>query len=137
MLPCDSVRGNLLQVTAVPSLLLSGEVIAHQVRIAGSARRRLRGLVMRPSLSPGEALVLEPAKQIHTFGMRFEIDAVFCDQDWTCVHLVRGLGPCRITRWVRDARRVVEMAAGSLPTCLEVGDRLELLEGSGNFVEPR
>lgn len=110
----------------MPSLWFSGEVIARRVRIADSPRSRMWGLMLRPSISADEALVLEPARQIHTIGMRFDIDAVFCDESWTVVHLVRGLRPHRITRWVRSAHRVVELAGGTLPAQVDVGARLEL-----------
>jgi uncharacterized membrane protein (UPF0127 family) len=86
----------------------------------------MRGLVMRPSLAQGDALLLEPARQIHTFGMRFAIDVVFCDRKWEVVHVVRSMRPNRLTRWVPSSRLCVEMNAGTLPMDLTTGDRLEL-----------
>lgn len=49
--------------------------------VAASAWLRLRGLLARPRswLAPDEALVLVPCASIHTFGMRWPVDAAFAD----------------------------------------------------------
>ena len=107
-------------------------VIASRVRIAASPLARMRGLAMKPGMAANEGLILEPASQIHTFGMRFSIDVIFCDRDWNIVHVVRNVKPNRMTRWVRGARRVIELSAGSLPQGLAVGDRLELDQGTSS-----
>lgn len=74
-------------------------------------------------LLPGEALVIEPAAQVHTFFVRFPIDVVFCDDDWTVMHVVSPMARRRVSRWVRGARFVVELRAGSA-TAVRAGDRL-------------
>ena len=123
---CDSFRGNLLQVTRMPSLWYGDRLLARRARLATSALARMRGLAFRPAMIKDEALVLEPARQIHTIGMRFDIDALFCDADWKVVHIIRGLRPNRITRWVPASRRVIELIPGTIPLDLQKGDRLEL-----------
>src|SRR5437667_363339 len=40
----------------------------------------MRGLLGRDRLEPGEGLLLRPASAVHTFFMRFPIDAVFLDR---------------------------------------------------------
>lgn len=82
----------------------------------------MRGLIGH-SLKPGEGLLLSPCRQVHTFGMSYPIDVVFCDRDWLVVHLVKEMVPGRITRLVRRSRVVVELPAGAAAG-LEVGDRL-------------
>ncbi|HEX2195927.1 MAG TPA: DUF192 domain-containing protein [Actinomycetota bacterium] len=77
--------------------------------------------------SPGEALVLEPARQIHTFGLTFPIDVCFCDADWLVLHVVRTMAPRRVTRWVRRARYAVETREGGLAG-VRPGDQLSLVE---------
>ena len=126
LLSVDQFRGNLLQVDAGPSLWFGTDRLARRVRFADSGPKRLRGLMFRPAMIDGEALLLEPAHQIHTFGMRFPIDAVFVDHDWKVVHLIRALQPNRLTRWVRDSRRVAELASGTIPAHMNVGDLVEL-----------
>ena len=80
-------------------------------------------------LAPDEALVIEPARQVHTFGMRYEIDVCFCDREWRVVRVVTPLRRRRMTRWVFGARRAVEMRAGGLAG-LRAGDQLSLAEPS-------
>lgn len=101
----------------------TGIAIADDVVWARGFTARLRGLIGR-ELDARTALVLEPASQIHTFAMAYPIDVLFCDANWSVRHIQRGLRPNRITRWVRGSSRVVELAAGSIPAELAVGDRL-------------
>jgi uncharacterized protein len=90
-------------------------VLAHRVSHATRSRQRGRGLIGRPPLASGEALLLEPAAQVHTMGMSYPIDVVFCDERGTVLHVVRDMRPWRITRWVRGASYAVELASGALP----------------------
>lgn len=99
-----------------------GVVIADRLVFAASPAQRMRGLLGSDELSPGTGLVLA-TRQVHTFGMRYPIDVVFCDRDWVVLHVVREMRPNRVTRVVLRARRVVELAAGSAGS-VEVGDRL-------------
>lgn len=101
--------------------------MADDVVIARRAGERIRGLLGRSHLDVGQALVIEPCKQVHTFGMGFPIDVVFVDRDWKVVSLARELQPWRITRVVWRARRAVELPAGAASE-VRVGDRL-VLEG--------
>ena len=104
----------------------TGTVLADEVAWARSRRERARGLIGRRLLVAGEALVIEPARQVHTVGMRYAIDVVFCDRDWGVLHVVRGLRPNRITRWVPGARYVIELPDGSVPAELERGHTLSV-----------
>jgi uncharacterized membrane protein (UPF0127 family) len=74
--------------------------------------------------------MLEPAAQVHTLGMSYPIDVVFCDKDLRVVHIERELAPWRITRWVRRGRIAFELPAGTVPGSLVPGQRLILSEGS-------
>lgn len=105
----------------------SGAVVAGRVHRARTVRERTRGLLGREALQPGEALILEPAQSVHTFGMRYAIDVCFCDRSWVVLHVVRGMRPRRVSRWVPRARAAVEMRAGSMPS-LRPGDQLSLEE---------
>lgn len=100
-------------------------MLAERAEVARSLRARLRGLIGRSPLGPGEALVIERCPQVHTFFMGYPIDVVFCASDWTVLHVVRALPPRRLSRWVSKARYAVELPAGSLPAGLCPGDRLE------------
>lgn len=80
-----------------------------------------------PVLGLGEALIIEPARQVHTFGMLYTIDVCFCDRAWKVLHVVTFLRPRRLTRLVLRARYAVEAPAGSLEG-LERGAQLSLSE---------
>jgi uncharacterized membrane protein (UPF0127 family) len=100
-------------------------IVAEQMRHAMSVRERMRGLRAHESLALGEALLLTPCKQIHTFGMSFPIDVVFCDRDWRVVLVTRGMPPGRVGRFVRRARHAVELAAGAAAD-VRVGDHVRI-----------
>jgi uncharacterized membrane protein (UPF0127 family) len=103
----------------------TGQMIADRVKWARTPATRVRGILGRGLLS-GEALIIDGGRQIHTFGLREAIDVVFCDRDWTVLHVVRSMKPLRMSRWVRRARFVIELRAGSLPDDLKTGDALQL-----------
>lgn len=94
------------------------------MRWAKAPVERARGL-LGTRLGSGEAIVIEPARQVHTFGMRYEIDVCFCDRGWRVLHVVTRLRPRRVTRWVWRARYAVEAPAGALAG-VERGDQLSL-----------
>ena len=73
---------------------------------------RMRGLRRRPGLEPNEGLLLEGCRSVHTFGMRFPIDAVLLDRRHRVVTVVR-LPPRRLLRPRRHVRHVLEVAAGA------------------------
>jgi len=70
---------------------------------------RMRGLLGRMALGDGEALAIAPCGSIHTFFMKFEIDAVFLDRRGRVVRALTGLRPWRATRFHLRAEQVVEL----------------------------
>ena len=99
-----------------------GKVVCERCRVADNPFTRLRGLLGRASLDPGEGMLFRPAGSIHMYGMRFAIDAVFCDRELVVVHIARGLRPWRMASH-RRAKVVIELAAGAAGN-LGPGDRL-------------
>jgi uncharacterized membrane protein (UPF0127 family) len=86
----------------------------------------MRGLLGRSGLARGEGLLLQPAGSIHTFFMRFPIDAVFLDADRRVLRVVADVRPWR-TAAVRRARAVLELAAGEAARVgMEAGTVLRL-----------
>lgn len=92
----------------------TGAVLAVRVARAERMVERLRGLLGRDRLGQGEALAIEPCASIHTFFMRFAIDAVFLDRRGRVVRAISELRPWRATRFHLGAVQVVELPAGSL-----------------------
>lgn len=91
---------------------------------------RTRGLLGRDALDPAHALVLTRCRSVHTVGMRFPIDIVAFDRDWSLV-AIRTLAPGRIV-WPRHGtRHVVETAAGRGQAFSESLDGRTILEALG------
>jgi uncharacterized membrane protein (UPF0127 family) len=107
-------------------LVSTGEVLATNIAWARTAWERARGLIARPPLDGGAALVIDPARQVHTFGMSYAIDIVFCDSRWVVRHVVRSMKPGRLTRWVARGRYAIELAQGSVPQDVACGERVIL-----------
>jgi uncharacterized membrane protein (UPF0127 family) len=104
-------------------LVRDGDVLA-TAELAATRRARHRGLLGRDDYRG--ALVIEPCRQVHTFGMRFAIDVAFVDSIGTIL-AVRTLPPWRLSRLVWRAALVVEAEAGAFDRWgLRVGDRIEL-----------
>ncbi len=101
-------------------------VIAERVTIAATPLRRMRGLIAKPSLARDEALLLEPCTRVHTIGVRYPIDAVFCDEEFR-VLAVQTLEPRRVSRPVPAAACCIEMRAGRAESSgLTEGSRLRI-----------
>lgn len=100
--------------------------IAGRVEFAVTPLARLRGWLRRERVADDQALVIHPCKQVHTFGMRFAIDAVFCDRDMSVIRVVT-LEPGRLSPLVRRAEVCVELREGRAEACgVEPGVRLEV-----------
>src|SRR5688500_11367296 len=110
-------------------LLLPGRdlVVADRCIWPARARDRARGLIGR-ELARGEAMILSPGRQVHTFGMRDPIDVLFCTRGWEVIHVVRGMSPRRVSRLIWRAVNVVELQAGGA-ALVSVGDRLAVEDG--------
>jgi hypothetical protein len=104
--------------------LTRGNVVCEQVVVADRARRRMRGLLGRGSLPPGEGMLLQPSPSIHTAFMRFPIDVVFMDRNLRVIKLVEHLPPWH-TASAMDGRSTLELSAGEIVRRhVQVGDQL-------------
>ena len=94
--------------------------------MADSPFRRMKGLLGRKGLKPGEALILKPCNSIHTFFMRFAIDVLFVNKDSRVIKAISGIKPFRITYIYYHADFAVELAAGIIQsTSTSLGDLIE------------
>src|SRR5690606_1915601 len=111
----------------------SGARLGDRIRLARSFFARRFGLLFRHRLEEGEGLWIEPCRSIHTFGMRYAIDAIFLDREGRVVAVVEELRPWRATRVYFDARAVLELPAGTARRSgTRAGDRIRLHRISGN-----
>jgi uncharacterized membrane protein (UPF0127 family) len=97
------------------------QVVCARCEVADGPLTRLRGLMGRRTLPRGHGLLLKPAPSIHTFFMRFPIDAVFLDGDMSVVAVRAELAPWRMAGQ-RGARAVLELPAGE-------AQRVGIMEG--------
>ena len=101
-------------------------MVCARCKLADHSLARLRGLLGRDGLDPGEGLLLRPASSIHTFFMRFPIDVVFLDRELVVLGIHDTIDPWR-TASERGAKVVLELPAGeSSRRGLTVGDQLTL-----------
>lgn len=104
--------------------LVAGDHVIASLEIADTRRARRRGLLGRDGIEG--ALLLRPARQVHTFGMRFPIDVAHCDRDLVVLK-VTTMAPNRLGRPVWRARSVIEAEAGSFARWgVEPGVQLEV-----------
>ena len=106
-------------------IVRDGHVLA-SVELASTFKSRLKGLLGRDGFEG--ALLLRPARSVHTLGMRFAIDVAHLDGD-LCVLRVTTMRPWRLGRPVPKAHAVLEAEAGAFASWeLRPGDVLELRE---------
>jgi uncharacterized membrane protein (UPF0127 family) len=104
----------------------SGAVVCERCTLAAGPITRMRGLLGRRGLAQGEGLLLQPAGSIHTFFMRFPIDAVFLDGDRRVLKVASAVRPWRAAA-AKRSREVLELAAGEAARVgLVPGDVLRL-----------
>jgi uncharacterized protein len=103
------------------ALLVNGVDRGIRAMLCTSFMERSRGLLGRRPLTESEALGLVPCAAVHTFGMRYVLDVVFCDRDDRVVRIARALAPGGVAA-VWRARSVWELRG-------DVADRLALVPG--------
>lgn len=85
-----------------------------EAEVARSFGARVRGLIGRRGLAPGEGLLILKCNAIHTLFMRFSIDATFLDAQNRVVRVVRDIRPWRLFVWGGwRAWKVLETASRS------------------------
>ncbi len=106
----------------------TGKKIASRLITADNVFSRMKGLLGRSSLDPGEGLLIQPCKGVHTFGMKFPIDIIVLDNNNYVIAVSDNLAPNRLTPLYRRAAAVLELPAGTLAsTTTSVGDKLEII----------
>jgi uncharacterized protein len=98
--------------------------VCERCLLAETPLTRLRGLLGRRELPPGEGLYLRPASSIHMFFMRFPIDAVWVDKDLKVVGISPNVAPWKLA-WCKGAKAVFELPAGEAAhRGVQVGEQL-------------
>jgi uncharacterized protein len=102
--------------------------VCSRCEVAESTIARMRGLLGRDGLGPGEGMLINPAPSVMTFFMRFPIDVVFIDKAYSIVKVVHSLGAWK-TAGARGAAAALELPAGTAASLhLEPGMSLRLAD---------
>ncbi|HUQ63391.1 MAG TPA: DUF192 domain-containing protein [Acidimicrobiales bacterium] len=109
----------------MPWLIRDSEVLA-ALEVAETRRDRTRGLLGRDGIDGG--FLIRPARQVHTFGMRFAIDVAFCTRDLVVVSTI-CMPRNRVSRVSLRGSCIIEAEAGAFERWrLRAGDELEIRE---------
>jgi uncharacterized protein len=105
-----------------------GIEVCARCEVAERTIPRMRGLLGRDGLGPGEGMLINPAPSVMTFFMHFPIDVVFIDKARTIVKIVHSLGPWK-TAGARGSSAALELPAGTAAALdLEPGMTLVLAD---------
>jgi uncharacterized membrane protein (UPF0127 family) len=78
----------------------SSELLLPHVEVAGSFMRRFKGLLGRTGIAEQSGLLLTPCREIHMWGMKFEIDALFLrrlkESEYEVMKVCEGLKPWKV-----------------------------------------
>ncbi len=110
--------------STAPLLDEHGRVVCERCEDAARLLTRMRGLMGRRGLEPGEGMLIRHSGSIHTFFMRFPIDVVFLDRRMRVRKIVPELPRNRLAASL-GARSVLELPAGEAARVgLELGNQL-------------
>ncbi len=100
-------------------------VLVEKGWVADNLWTRMVGLLGRSGLEPGQGLLLKGEQAIHMFFMKFALDVVYLDKQGRVICALGNLQPWRLGPYLRHARDVLELPAGTLnATQTRVGDEL-------------
>lgn len=106
-------------------LVREGHVLA-SLEVPSGRKAKARGLLGRSGFEG--AMLLCPARSVHTVGMKFDLDVALLDADNVVIKTLR-LRRHRVTAPVWRARSVIEAEAGAFGRWdLKIGDELEVRE---------
>jgi uncharacterized membrane protein (UPF0127 family) len=88
-----------------------GVLLCDRCELADTVPTRMRGLLGRSGIEPGEGMLIKPTNSVHMFFMRFAIDVVFLDRELVVKKVVEALAPWRMAG-CRGAKAALELPAG-------------------------
>jgi uncharacterized membrane protein (UPF0127 family) len=115
------------------TILRDGKAIAQTILLADNYFTRLKGLMFCNNLKNADGLMLNPCNQIHTFFMKFDIDAVFLDKLGIVLHIEENMQPSKVSKYVKKGKQVLELVSGqACEKNIQVGDHLEIIRSNNN-----
>ena len=105
--------------------LSKNTLLAEEVFMAATPWLRMKGLLGKKMLAPGEALVIQPCNSIHTLFMQFAIDVLFLDRQNKVVAVISSLKPFRFSKIYFASYLAIELPIGpTSSTSTVVGDTI-------------
>lgn len=105
-------------------IMLDNKPIA-EIYLADTFSSRLLGYMFQKKPSC-QSIMFQPCNSIHTFFMKFNIDVLFLNEDMEVVKKIENLKKGKIILPVKEARIVMEAAAGVL-TDVKEGSKINLI----------
>ena len=100
-----------------------------KIEVANTFYGRFKGLMGRKEIKEDEGLLLWPCNAIHTFFMKFNIDAVFLSKDNHIINIIKDIPPWSLWPPVRGSSKVLELKVGT-------ADRLAIKRGEKLLFTP-
>ena len=113
-----------MRVDVVTLRQSDGRVVCERCSIASRPWTRMRGLLGRSGVEPGEGMLFPGTGSVHTMFMRFAIDVVFLDRDLRVLSVREAVPAWRAVKQ-RGARATLELGGGEAARAgIAPGDRL-------------
>lgn len=104
--------------------LKNGLVVADNLFIAKTWKQKAQGLLGKGEASP---IHFKTRWGIHTFGMKFPIDVLVCDDNFEVKKIFESVGSGRVIVWNPAWNNVFELKAGTVQvTGIILGDKLTI-----------
>lgn len=98
------------------------ELLIQEVENANHFFRRFMGLMYRKRMNDNHGLLLTPCNEIHTFGMKFDIDTITLDENNKVLFVDRSVPPNKVRKKVKNGYKVLEVCAG-------IAEKIGIAEG--------
>jgi uncharacterized membrane protein (UPF0127 family) len=90
------------------------EILADQCYHANTFLTRLKGLLGKKQMAPGEGLLISPCSSVHTLGMKIDIDVIFLSADHEILHIIERMRPGKLSPIIKKSHSVLELPAGQI-----------------------
>lgn len=105
--------------------ILQSGVEMCDVEVADSLMARFKGLMLKKKLEDTSGLLIKRCSSIHTCFMRFPIDVIYLDKEYTVLY-TETVVPWRVGKLVKRAKHVLELPKGKKES-YTTGEKLELV----------
>jgi uncharacterized membrane protein (UPF0127 family) len=102
-------------------------MVVNNLKIAKTFKERFWGLMFKKRIDGNEGLMLLGCNAIHTCFMRFRIDVVFMDINYSVIGIKERVKPWQLSGFVSKAYIALELPEGTVDKkCISIGDILIL-----------